>query len=251
MRRARRVAGALVTAVLLAGLLLAGEAALTLRRDYLGGESAPPAGGAFGAPEGRALRLGVLGDSTAAGVGAGTTAATVGGRLAQRLAAGTGRRVVLVPAAVSGARAGDLAGQLDRLEAAGGAELAVVLVGANDATHATGLDAVRRDVGAAVRRLRAAGVPVVVGTCPDLGGARAIPWPLREVAARRGRSVAAASREAVLEAGGVPVDLAALTGPAFRADPATLSRDAWHPSDHGYALWADALAPAVLSAAPR
>lgn len=133
--------------------------------------------------------------------------------------------------------------------ARGGADLAVVLVGANDATHVTRLPAVRRDVEQAVRRLVAAGVRVVVGTCPDMGAARAIPRPLRSIVAARGRAVADAEREGVEAAGGTAVDLGRLTGPAFRADPATLSADLFHPSDRGYRLWTEALAPAVTAAA--
>jgi lysophospholipase L1-like esterase len=47
----------------------------------------------------------------------------------------------------------------------------------------------------------------------------------------------------------VPVDLAARTGPVFRADPGTLSEDRFHPSADGYDLWALALYPAVYDAA--
>jgi lysophospholipase L1-like esterase len=189
----------------------------------------------------------VLGDSSAAGVGATATASTVGGRLAEALAA-DGARVSLSSTARYGARAADLAGQVDSVRPGPG--LAVVLVGANDVNHGTGLGAVRRDLAAAVRRLTGAGLRVVVGTCPDLGGARAYPQPLRDLVAWRGRAVARAERRAVLEAGGAPVDLARLTGPAFRADPRTLSADRFHPSDRGYALWAAALAPAVRDALP-
>jgi hypothetical protein len=102
-----------------------------------------------------------------------------------------------------------------------------------------------------VLRLTSAGVAVVVGTCPDLGGGRAFPRPLREVTAWRGRAVADVSTRAVRGAGGIAVDLARRTGPAFRADPSTLSSDLWHPSDKGYALWADAILPDLLQAAGR
>ena len=150
------------------------------------------------------------------------------------------------PAALTTAERGAV---LDVLTAAAGD--AVLLVGANDATHATGLDSVRRDLETAVRRLRTSGRQVVVGTCPDLGAARALPRPLREVVAWRGRAVAEAEEEGVSAAGAVAVDLAALTGPAFRADPATLSSDRYHPSDAGYRLWAAALAPEVQAAVSR
>lgn len=234
----------------LAVLLLVGEGIYTSSRDYLPAESAPRFPPAYGESAGQRVRLAILGDSTAVGLGAGAASATVGGGIAQIVARQDRRYVPVLPLAVSGARARDLSSQVDAVLAQGGAELAVVLVGANDATHATRLSSVRGDVEQAVRRLVAAGVRVVVGTCPDMGAARALPQPLRLIVAARGRAVADAEREGIDAAGGTAVDLGRLTGPAFRADPATLSADLFHPSDRGYQLWTEALAPAVLAAVP-
>lgn len=246
--------GAAAAALLLApAALLLGEGLLAGARTYVLPADAPVVRGEYGA--GAPLTVAVLGDSTGAGLGVdtaagGTAADTVGGQLATALAAG-GRRVTLRGFAASGARASDLAGQVSRLEAADlpAPVVAVVLVGANDATHLSGLRTVDASLGQAVRRLRSRGARVVVGTCPDLGSARAFAQPLRLVAAWRGRAVARVEAAAVRAAGGEPVDLGALTGPAFRADPTTLSRDAFHPSMRGYALWAAALLPAVRRAA--
>ena len=234
---------------LLGAATLAAEALLAARRTYASADSAPAPEGRYGpAADGRSLRLVVLGDSTAAGLGVDNTDETVGGRLAALLAA-TGRPVVLDGAAVSGSRAADLHTQVSRALLHGRPDVAVILVGANDATHLTSLGAVQRDLGRAVERLRSAGVSVVVGTCPDMGAARAFAQPLRELVAWSGRRVGEAERAAVWRAGGVPVDLAARTGPVFRADPGTLSEDRFHPSADGYDLWALALYPAVYDAA--
>ena len=46
--------------------------------------------------------------------------------------------------------------------------------------------------------------------------------------------MARAQAAAVLEAGGAVVDLAAETGPVFRADAGTLCHDGFHPSADGY-----------------
>ena len=241
------------------GLLLAvltvliGEVVWVVNRDYLPPESAPSvdteisASGSAAAPT--PLRLVVVGDSTGAGVGASRTEFTVGARLAVAVASAVQRAVSVQSVAVSGARAGDLGPQVD-LALALAPDVVVVLVGANDVTHLTRRDSVGRDVGAAVRRLREAGARVVVGTCPDLGAAPAFPPPLRELAGWRGRAVGATEGRAVRLAGGVAVDLAARTGPAFRAQPDLMhSTDRFHPSDAGYALWAQALAPATIEAA--
>lgn len=249
--RAGRAIRVVVSAAALATLGLGAEAVWVVTRDYLPADSAPPAEADVthrGEQQRPPLRLVVLGDSTAAGVGATSTQTSVGGRAARIVADATGRPVELRSVAVSGARAADLAGQVQAaldLQPA----VALVLIGANDATHLTALDAVASDVREAVERLVAAGAEVVVGTCPDMGAARAFPQPLREIVGWRGRAVASAEVQAVRAAGGRAVDLGRLTGPAFRADPRTLSSDEFHPSDRGYRLWAQALAPALRAAA--
>jgi hypothetical protein len=106
--------------------------------------------------------------------------------------------------------------------------VAVVLIGANDATSAAQPRGVGRTSGAAVRRLREAGVQVVVGTCPDLGAVRSVAPPLRQSPAARPAD-GEAQAKAVTEAGGVVVDLGEETGAVFRADAGTLCYDGFHP----------------------
>jgi lysophospholipase L1-like esterase len=228
--------------------LLALEALLATRREYLAAETAPSIAGQFGRAFQPPLRVAVLGDSTAAGVGVSRVEDTVAGRVA-RVAADTGRFVTLDGLGVSGSRSADLAPQVSRA-LVHPPDVAVILIGANDATHATSLDSVRRDVGNAVERLREAGVSVVVGSCPDMGSATAFLPPLRQIVAWEGRRVGAVTREAARAAGAETVDIGAETGAAFRADPRRyLSSDEFHPSAEGYALWAEALADEVRAAA--
>src|SRR6266545_3416798 len=128
-------------------------------------------------------------------------------------------------------------------------EVAVILVGTNDAMGLRRPAEAAAYLGGAVRRLRDAGVAVVVGTCPDLGAVRAFAPPLRQLVGLLGRQVARAQAQAVREAGGVSVDLAERAGPVFRADAGTLCHDGLHPSADGYRVWAHALYPAVAEAA--
>jgi lysophospholipase L1-like esterase len=243
------VAGAVGVAATSVGLLaavLATEAWFAARRSYL--SDSPQVQGEFGlGAGGNPIRLAVLGDSTAAGVGVQRVTETVGGQLAARLA-GEGRRVRLSGAGIAGSRSGDLGPQVSRALLTR-PDVAVLLIGSNDAMHAAPLPAVRRNLGEAVTRLRTAGVAVVVGTCPDLGAARAFGQPLRTLLSIRARQLAAAQSSAVIAAGGVAVDLGTLTGRVFRADPGTLCADRFHPSADGYRLWAEALLPAVRDAA--
>jgi lysophospholipase L1-like esterase len=242
---------ALVAGTVGGAALLTAEAILARRRTYaqpalelnvrtrIGADSAPP------------LRLVMLGDSAALGVGVDRVADTVGGQLAELLAAGgqPGRRVELSSVGVSGSRSSDLATQVARALLGSRPDVAVILVGANDVIGLRAPGDAAAYLGVAVRRLREAGVEVVVGTCPDLGAARAIAPPLRQLVAWLGRRVARAQVRTVHAAGGAVVDLATETGPVFRADPATLCGDRYHPSADGYRVWAYALLPAVAHAA--
>jgi lysophospholipase L1-like esterase len=197
---------------------------------------------------GTSLRLAVIGDSGAAGLGADSPATTPGGTLATELAAASGRTVLLTNTAVVGARSRDLEAQVDRVLHVR-PHVAVIMIGANDVTHLTRPQHSVRLLGDAVRRLREAGCEVVVGTCPDLGTVRPFSTPLRQVARRMSRELAAAQDIAVRGAGGRPVPLAVLLAEAFEADPERFfSADQFHPSAVGYRACAHALLPAVLAA---
>jgi lysophospholipase L1-like esterase len=246
IRRALTLGSLLVTTIAADVLVL--QAVLAIRRDYVPADSAPDVTGEYGHPADPTIRLVVLGDSTGAGVGVTDAVDTVGGRLASLLSQ-EHLHVFLSGAAVSGSRSGDIGPQVSRA-LLGNPDIAVLLVGANDATHGTPPGRLTPPTVGAIHRLRSAGVTVVFGTCPDLGAARAFARPLRDLVAAYGRRVAQAQAEAGRQAGALVVDLAAKTGPAFRADPqATLSTDAFHPSATGYDLWARALLPAVRDAA--
>ncbi|MFV2101733.1 SGNH/GDSL hydrolase family protein [Micromonospora sp. LOL_024] len=247
---ARTAAVSLVAGTVGAAAVLAGQAVAARSRRY----AQPEIGLALRATVGRSgappLRLVLLGDSAALGVGVDRLGDTIGGQLAELLATGSaGRRVHLSSVGVSGSRSTDLATQVARALLGVRPDIAVILVGANDVTDLRRPAEAAAYLGAAVHRLRQTGVEVVVGTCPDLGAVRAIAPPLRQIVGWAGRQVARAQTGAVLDAGGTVVDLANETGPVFRADAGTFCRDGYHPSADGYRVWAHALLPAVAAAA--
>jgi lysophospholipase L1-like esterase len=252
--RAGRLAGLTLAAGALSGVaVLAGQVVAARSRSYatpLLGFGLRATFGPVGAPP---LRLVLLGDSAALGVGVERSADTVGGQLARLLSEGVAgaphRQVFLSSVGVSGSRSADLATQVARALVGEPPDVAVILIGANDVTTLRPPGESAAYVASAVRRLRDAGVEVVVGTCPDLGAVRALARPLRQITGWMGRRTARAQAWAVREAGGRIVDLAAETGPVFRADPGTLSDDGYHPSADGYRVWAHALLPAAAAAA--
>ncbi|RNL61398.1 SGNH/GDSL hydrolase family protein [Nocardioides marmoriginsengisoli] len=197
---------------------------------------------------GPAIKVALLGDSSAAGYGVTTVEDTPGAMLGSGIAAQANRRVHLGAFCLSGAKSSDLVGQV------GAAlptepDLAVILIGANDVTHRMLPSESVRFLSEAVRHLQDAGVAVVVGTCPDLGTVRPIPQPLRQVARRWSRRLAAAQTIAVVEAGGRTVSLGSILGPEFDAAPAVLfGPDRFHPSAAGYAWMVGVLLPSALAA---
>ena len=255
-RRARYVAVKAAygggTAGGLAGLavaLLATEAKLARRTIGTPTETAPPAAGSYG--HGRRgdkpVHLAVLGDSAAAGLGCDTPGQTPGALVAGAIARDLSRRVDLDVVAVTGARSADLEVQVDKVLRRA-VDAAVIIVGANDVTHRVPVAAAARDLARTVRALRAAGAVVVVGTCPDLGSVKPVLQPLRTVAARWSRRLAAAQTVAVVEEGGIAVSLGDLLVREFSEQPHLWSDDRFHPSAEGYRRIVDALLPSVLEA---
>ena len=232
--------------------LLAGEAIAARSRRYAKPTMGLALRTSMGPTSAPVVRLVLLGDSAAIGVGVEWLSDTVGGQLARLLAEGTAeageRHVLLSSVGVAGSRSTDLATQVARALLGDKPDVAVVLIGANDATGLRSPDESAEHLAAAVRRLRDAGVQVVVGTCPDLGALRSIAQPLRQITGWMGRRMARAQIRAVAEAGGIVVDLAEETGTVFRADAGTLCYDGFHPSADGYRVWAHALYPAVEEA---
>lgn len=193
------------------------------------------------------LRLAVLGDSIAYGVGADHASHTIAERLRLALATHDVRvepRVFAVP----GARSAGLARQVGRALSFQ-PDLAVAIIGANDLTHfvphVEAADHLRR----AVRDLRAAGAEVVVAPAPDLSRVPHVPSAMRAIVKAGSLALRAAQVQAVVGEGGRVADASGATSAAFGVDGSLFSADRFHPSSAGYAVIAEALLPAVLDAA--
>ncbi len=193
------------------------------------------------------LHLMIFGDSTATGYGCLSAEEVPGVLIARGLAERTGKLVRLSTKAIVGATSKGVCGQVDAMFVAGPPpDAAVLMLGANDITALNGISQSARRLELAVRKLRARGALVVVGTCPNLGVISAIPQPLRSLAHARTSQLARAQAAAVRAADGVPVPLANLLAPQFRETPEVMfSADGYHPSPTAYALAADALLRAL------
>ncbi|MDT4992959.1 MAG: hypothetical protein QOH97_2851 [Actinoplanes sp.] len=248
----RVVGGVTGTAAGVAGmsLVLLLRQAAEARRIIPMAEAPPPRGDGLYGPKfpGKALSMVILGDSTAAGYGVHKPRETPGAMLATGVSRRLRRPVRLHRLAVVGSMSAGLPYQVDAaLEY--DPEVAIILVGGNDITHISARAAAVRHLGDAVRRLRAVGCKVVVGTCPDIGAIQPIKPPLRWLARSWSRQLAALQTVAVVEAGGRTVSIGDLLGPAFEADPVRMfSADRFHPSAEGYARAAAVMMPTLMAA---
>ena len=215
-------------AVLLAPLVLAQAAALRRSTPLLPAPDGDRVGG-----RGR-LRLVVVGDSTAVGTGADSLADALPGRLGALLGArwrAVGR---------NGATAADvLRDHID--DAAGGpADIAVLVVGWNDAMKLRSPRAFARDLGALIDRLRrvSPGARIVVVAPPAFDDFAVLPQPLRAALGSAARGLTRAAARVVAERG-------ALLAPGF--DARSVASDGFHPDGAGYASMAAGVAEILRS----
>jgi lysophospholipase L1-like esterase len=208
-------------------------------------EAAGPRAGRVGAGN---LRLLILGDSSAAGVGVPTQDQALAGQLVEalgRVTDGIGLDWRLL------ARTGvTTAGMVDwlRVAPADPADLAVVALGVNDVTrglpmrrwlsHQAALASVLKGR-FGVRRIYISGVP-------PMGAFPVLPSPLRDVLGARAARFDAALAALTLTVPGarhLPFDLG-------RLQPEMMASDGFHPGAPIYADWARALADSILADLP-
>jgi lysophospholipase L1-like esterase len=190
------------------------------------------------------IRYVVLGDSTAAGVGAAYEDG-IAIQTAQHL--GKTAVVTLHNFGVSGARMRDvLERQLPRAEAIA-PDLVLISAGANDVTHLTSIPSMQRRLREISARLRAANprVRIVVTGAPDMGSPPRVPWALRGFASVRTRMVNRMFRAEATRMNLVFAPIAEETGPLFRRDRTLFHADRFHPNARGYATWVRVLNTAL------
>ena len=230
--------------------LLGIEVYLAYTREYLPTTPALELGGTFGPPDGTPLRFTVLGDSTAAGLGAGSPDHAYATVLSERLGE-RGWRVELTAFGLSGARVADVLDDQVPRAVESDPDLVFVGIGANDATHLTSLSDVEEDMGRILDELAATGATLVVAGPPDM---RADAWlePLRSIVGWRGTLVADRIEEAARERGVPVVQLAEKAAPFFASNPEeAYADDMFHPGPGGYRAWADAIFPVLIEALDR
>ncbi|MEV7012742.1 SGNH/GDSL hydrolase family protein [Streptosporangium sp. NPDC051022] len=195
-----------------------------------------------GAGAGEPLRVAVLGESTAAGVGVTTHEEGLAGCLARALAVRAARPVSWQVAARSGINTRATTAELVPLLES--ADAVVAVLGVNELLELNWPSRFGRQLRELVGTVRGRipGVPIVVTGMPPVSRFPALPQPLRAVMGLRARALDRVMRETAADVAGVTY--AAVDVPA---EPAGFfARDGFHPSARGYEVWAGGLAE-VLS----
>lgn len=201
--------------------------------------------------DGPPLRLLLLGDSTAAGVGAEQHRDALAGQVATALTALTGRSVSWRVAARSGATVRDmravLLGQLTDPIRQWKPDLILLSAGTNDAMRARRPGAFRHDVEGLIGDIRLRlghDVPIVLAGLPDLGGHQGLPPHVRgplnsyvRLLDRKFRLITARGEVLFYVPAGGP--------PPFAGG--WLASDRFHPSVPGYRGWARNLAAGIAT----
>ncbi|MGM0769631.1 MAG: SGNH/GDSL hydrolase family protein [Pseudomonadota bacterium] len=225
----------LTTALLLPVLLYQGKR--TRRITPRLPEAQGAACGQFGDGEPQ-LRLLVLGESTAAGVGVSSHEHGLAGQLALQLHERSGRPIAWHTVGVNGIRLDQLNQKLAGTELPA-SDVVLLSMGVNDTTGLTPRYRFRRQLRLLQKMLSAhyAG-PVYLLSVPPMHRFTALPAPLRHIMGWRARQL-----------NGVYEQLARQQSQYFRywrypalTDPSLLASDGYHPSDKGYLAIAQALA---------
>ncbi len=185
------------------------------------------------------LRLLVVGESTAVGVGATGPEAALAPRLAEVLHREKGRSVRWQVVGENGIRAAGLAQKLGRQRELLAADIAVVLLGANDTSGLSSIRRWRQDLGSVLSLLVERCERIFVAPVPPFHLFRLLPYPLRWLLGHRGLALCDA-RRALARPGRVII----MEG-EFPRERRYLASDGYHPSDVAYETWASQIAEAI------
>lgn len=196
--------------------------------------------------KGSPVRFVVLGDSTAVSQG-GEYSRGYAVRTAEHLAQRT--TVTWANAAVSGARAKDVADKQTPQVVKYKPDIALVAVGANDVTHGTPVASVKKSLTATIDKLRQTNpkVHIILTGSPDMGSVPRFPQPLRWYMGVRSKAINKMVVKLCKEKNVTFAPIAEKTGPAFRANPGLFAADKFHPTTEGYELWV----PVIIAALPE
>lgn len=194
------------------------------------------------------LRLLVLGDSTAAGVGVDSHDEGLAGQTARSLTAMTGATINWSVLASNGITAAGLRAVLNELPDDVRADVIVLGLGANDVFRLQGPVKWERDLRALIDaiRERCGFAPVMVSEMPPIGHFPGLPQPLRSVLGLRARLLDKSTERLAEKMASVH-----FVSLPIEPDLAMFCSDGIHPSAACYGLWGRMIADAALEHLPQ
>ncbi len=196
-------------------------------------DAAQPWSGSIPGPD--PLDLLVLGDSTAAGVGATTQELALPGNLARELSARLGRGVQWRAVGENGGTSRDIIERYLGAATAESADLVFLSVGANDALGLRSRGAYVRDIRTIIAALERVNpeVTVILSSMPGFSQFELLPNPLRWNLFLHSTNLEAGARAAVASMPNVH-----MSPPAPEYTEGFFASDLFHPSESGYHDWA-------------
>lgn len=197
--------------------------------------------------DGPTINLLVIGDSSAAGIGIERTDEGVAARLAQLIAARTGRRVVWRAAGFNSATAGQLRDHVVPNLAPEAWDHIVVTVGTNDAKNFHTVRRFKAEFGGLLYALRAKWPEARIVWSPvvEMTLVPALPAALGRLLEIRASLINRMGERLCIERGAVPAERLPILDPQ-----AGFSRDGFHASAAGYQAWAEHLAEIAVARLP-
>jgi lysophospholipase L1-like esterase len=194
------------------------------------------------------LQLVVVGDSLVAGVGAPWPEQSLPWQLADVLARELGRRVTVLGLGRPSATTEQVrVEQVPRVP--GGADVVVVVSGANDVLRRTPPPSFSRAFDALLDDIGDTGAGLVVATgMPDFRSVSVLAPGVRGSVAVWSQHLHVRQRRSAAARGALFVDLKGQVARTFRRESMVFGADGFHPSPHGYGIIARTLGPAIATA---
>ncbi|MFA5124929.1 MAG: SGNH/GDSL hydrolase family protein [Patescibacteria group bacterium] len=194
--------------------------------------------------KGQRMTYVAIGDSLTAGVGATSAAASLPGALAQKISVALGVQVIVNNLGVPGATSFDIltgqvidAGQMQP-------QMITLFIGTNDMHNFVPREKFKSNLEAVVRSLQqTTQAQIYLINLPYLGARDLVLPPYNWYFELELKEYNAVIAEVARESGVKLIDLHTISVKPFSADQGAVSgvysQDRFHPSDKGYALWAD------------
>ena len=219
---------------LVTGLVVLSTAGCAASRLWRAAELARASTPLQAVPPSAALRLLVVGDSTAVGTGASSGQTSLAGLLAQSYP-----NLLIDNRAQDGAR---FDGVVEQLSAGGRFDFVLIMAGGNDVMRFRNADATRADIDRAATLAQGLAPRVAFLPAGNVGNAPFFFPPVSWLMTSRARELHAAVQAATARTGAAYVNLFKLPeDDPFVQRPGLHAADGLHPSDAGYRVWRDEL----------